>query len=572
MASTARPFLVLGGDSADGDASWPFIKAVVPVYELLGAGDRIGLHTHKSKHTFPKEPRRLAHRWLDHWLEFKPVRDEVGEQLGRDRFYLPPQKITQKQLLGNSVRNAGTADGSCKILRRALVGFIKSSGRPGVASAASTSREGHPMSHRLILLISLVFPALVVTAEPRPPGGPLADLPSKPGPHIDRIKALGDNEWLHLGTPAADPKWGTARGRSWSSNQPAAPNLRGAFVFGEGVHAYVKPDGHYMNDVWFYDINAHRWVCLYPGIDVKAIAQRIKDNELTVNADGLLVEKDGQPVPPLLIHAYGNLGYDPERKKFVFFGSQFGNYFTTGEKGVFAEANKLFQERRHKKQVPPLSPFFYDVASGKFECWPVNVVPKGAGGVGTDSLLYVPSKKQFFFGGVNGVAFLDLDKRVWMDAKPTGVPPTGYDHCTAYDSKRDRVYYYKRDGKTAEENFLMYDLKENAWSAPRPKGPGPLYASANQSIFIFDPASDRLVSIRCHTTKDEPGQRQGVYAYDPATNSWAEPRALPPEVTKAIKSASYGFYDPVLNVYFCYFASDSRDDGSMWVYRFQKAR
>jgi hypothetical protein len=33
-----RPFLVLGGDSADGDASWPFIKAVLPVYELLGAG------------------------------------------------------------------------------------------------------------------------------------------------------------------------------------------------------------------------------------------------------------------------------------------------------------------------------------------------------------------------------------------------------------------------------------------------------------------------------------------------------------------------------------------------------
>ena len=27
-----RPFLILGGDSADGDASWPFIQAVLPVY------------------------------------------------------------------------------------------------------------------------------------------------------------------------------------------------------------------------------------------------------------------------------------------------------------------------------------------------------------------------------------------------------------------------------------------------------------------------------------------------------------------------------------------------------------
>ena len=73
-----RPLLVLGGDSADGDASWAFVKAVLPVYELLGAGDRVGLHNHKAKHTFPREARRLAYRWLDHWLKFTPTRDEVG--------------------------------------------------------------------------------------------------------------------------------------------------------------------------------------------------------------------------------------------------------------------------------------------------------------------------------------------------------------------------------------------------------------------------------------------------------------------------------------------------------------
>ena len=48
----------------------------------------------------------------------------------------------------------------------------------------------------------------------RPKKGPLAGPPSPPGPHIDKIKALGDNEWLSLGSPAADPKWGKARGRS----------------------------------------------------------------------------------------------------------------------------------------------------------------------------------------------------------------------------------------------------------------------------------------------------------------------------------------------------------------------
>jgi dienelactone hydrolase len=73
-----RPILILGGDSADGDASWPFIDAVLPVYKLLGASDRIGLFNHKAKHTFPTEARRVAYQWLDHWLEFRPFNNEVG--------------------------------------------------------------------------------------------------------------------------------------------------------------------------------------------------------------------------------------------------------------------------------------------------------------------------------------------------------------------------------------------------------------------------------------------------------------------------------------------------------------
>ena len=68
--------------------------------------------------------------------------------------------------------------------------------------------------------------------------GPLAELPSKPGQHIAQIKALGVNEWLKLGAPAADPKWGKARGSSWGAKALIlTPDKRGAFLFGEGVHA-----------------------------------------------------------------------------------------------------------------------------------------------------------------------------------------------------------------------------------------------------------------------------------------------------------------------------------------------
>lgn len=68
-----RPFLLLGGDSADGAASWPFVKEAREVYALLGAKDRIGLHNHKAGHTFPAQARQLAYQWLDHWLKFRPV-------------------------------------------------------------------------------------------------------------------------------------------------------------------------------------------------------------------------------------------------------------------------------------------------------------------------------------------------------------------------------------------------------------------------------------------------------------------------------------------------------------------
>src|SRR3989442_8386516 len=85
--------------------------------------------------------------------------------------------------------------------------------------------------------------------------GPLAGLPSAAGPHIEKIKALGDNQWLNLGSPAADPKWGKARGRSWCPHMPYAPELKAAFLCGEGVHDFIKPDGRSMNDLFAYEVN-----------------------------------------------------------------------------------------------------------------------------------------------------------------------------------------------------------------------------------------------------------------------------------------------------------------------------
>jgi dienelactone hydrolase len=64
-----RAFLLLAGDSADGDRSWAFIEAVRPVYELLGAPQNLGWLNHHRGHQYPAEARAAAEQFLDRHLK-----------------------------------------------------------------------------------------------------------------------------------------------------------------------------------------------------------------------------------------------------------------------------------------------------------------------------------------------------------------------------------------------------------------------------------------------------------------------------------------------------------------------
>ena len=419
----------------------------------------------------------------------------------------------------------------------------------------------------MIRSCAMVLVALFsLTAFAQDKKGPLAELPSKPGAHIEKIKALGDNQWLHLGVPAPDPKWGKARGSSWGAKALIlAPDLRGAFLFGEGVHAYVKPDGHSMDDLWFYDINKHAWTCLYPGMNTKTLTQRVKDKELIIDENRQLIDNEKQPIPlHTLCHAWGYLTYDSDRKKFAFLswntGDQIPRYFLGGEKQM-DEGLKLLEEQMKGKKKAIFSPWFYDVASGKFERSPANN-PTAINAGGFPQFHYLPSKKQFFAVGSDTVAIFDPAKNQWGDAKPKGPSPKGYDACGCYDSKRNRFYRNDGDGSTGE-GLMAYDLEGNSWSHLKPTGTAPEAANTNAAFYEYDVRLDVVVAIHFK------GKTTGIFVYDPKTNSWADPLPFPADGPK-FGFAANTCYDRELNAYLCHVAGDSNDNGVVWVYRFKK--
>lgn len=63
-----RAFLLIGGDSADGAASWPFIEAALPVYRLYSSVCRIGLFNHGKGHAVPPPAEDRLYGWLRAYL------------------------------------------------------------------------------------------------------------------------------------------------------------------------------------------------------------------------------------------------------------------------------------------------------------------------------------------------------------------------------------------------------------------------------------------------------------------------------------------------------------------------
>jgi dienelactone hydrolase len=63
-----RAFLLVGGQSADGDRSWPYIAEALPLWRLAGAPPAVGFFNHRKGHAFPPIARERSLEWLDWFL------------------------------------------------------------------------------------------------------------------------------------------------------------------------------------------------------------------------------------------------------------------------------------------------------------------------------------------------------------------------------------------------------------------------------------------------------------------------------------------------------------------------
>jgi len=67
-----HPFLILAGESgqgaSDGDRTWPFIEAALPVDQLYGKPARLGIYNHRQGHTIPPKAFQRMAQWLETYV------------------------------------------------------------------------------------------------------------------------------------------------------------------------------------------------------------------------------------------------------------------------------------------------------------------------------------------------------------------------------------------------------------------------------------------------------------------------------------------------------------------------
>jgi hypothetical protein len=358
-----------------------------------------------------------------------------------------------------------------------------------------------------------------------------------------------------------------------------APDLVGGFLQGEGVHGAhgTGPrEGRYNDDVFFYDLMAHRYVCVYPGTKTDTFEAELDD-------DGFVADADGEH-PPIAIaaHGYECSSYNPETREFMTLltGSPYSRKIRDRLTSLVGE------HPRHSRDGGGMHPFFYNVEQGR---WLRRKVAGAGPRTGlADALTYLPTqKKTVLYQRGGDFWFYDHRQPGWERVTAKGGPPTTVDGrpthegTLCYDSKRDRLYVFNRDQISQP---WIYDCETNTFTDPNPEHQfypatntyeqGKASIGSTASGVPYDSVAD-VVVMRLTVKqgmgdpRNIPAKTLGLAVYDPADNEWnQEPVPLPDEAK--VRGAWNSFYSPELNVHVYHIAGDSRTNGTVVVYRHRR--
>jgi hypothetical protein len=400
------------------------------------------------------------------------------------------------------------------------------------------------------------------TTEPMLTYNPMADLPSPPGPTVGTIKELAPDSWVELGPPADDPLCGSARGRSWGTHAfTPAPKWRGAMFNGEGRHAYVKPDGYGMDDMWFYDIHAHAWICLYRGTNTVELLDQVKMGLIVVDDLGQAVDTSGQPIPAHINgHAYHWTAYVPSNDSFFILSQRapWARYYFPGltsngeNRAEVDEALAALERQGLNAQGTSFGPWKYDLRTGRFSRGPV----------GLDSPFstsnypyfdYVSSRHQFIRIDREQWRYLDILTNAWGARQASNA--NGIEFSGSYDAVRDQILFGSND-----RVMRHFDVATGAMTVVEGK-PDDFSLSVNNAGIYYDSVSHQFLIF---AFKDF-GK---IYPLDADSLTFLPSTAIHPGILTRSKYSQYhAFFDPGLGVMFIYVADDSGDNGTMWAYR-----
>jgi hypothetical protein len=406
-------------------------------------------------------------------------------------------------------------------------------------------------------------------------------VPSAEGAHIATIRAMPNNSWLALGTGAPDPQWGAPTAATWGSRQPWCNPYRGAWYYNEISHGYdtigsgVRA-GRLDDSLWFYDLNAHRWLCLYPGTDSANYAALVASGEVRAGGVGLVLDKQDRIIPQDLCagHNWSRSTYDEQRNLWLFHvigNATATNWFPSPDYTNMHDACIALQQQGLAWSTT--TPMFYDPLAGRFHYEILN--PGNTGGhaaLYSDDgsampITYIPAWGFYLVASRGGTAYYDYPNKQWWLVNPVGLHVQGRDHQPVVDTLRNRVYYIggiqpeHPENQPWTNNFWSFDASAAfpwSWTQVHPGGAGTNaldYLTSNGAFVFYDTANDVVLALSGFGI-------YGVFAWHPATNVWeALPDTMPTELRARVDpggiglNSNVGYYDPTLGVCVLHFGN-----------------